>query len=71
MHALRSIAIGLLVIWAVEVLAIAAVALIGTVKSRATSDSRRAQATLHHDLSSYDLAQPAMADLVGSSRGDV
>jgi hypothetical protein len=69
-HALRSIVVGLLVIWAFEVLAIATVAVIAALKSRATSNSRRA-APLHNDRSSYDLAPPAMADLVGSSRGDV
>jgi hypothetical protein len=70
-HALRSIVVGLLVVWAFEVVAIAAVALIGSMKSRVRSDSGRTQATLRGDLPSYDLAPPAMADLVGSSRGDV
>jgi len=47
---LRSIVVGLLVVWAFEVVAIAAVALIGAINSRVRSDSGRAQATLHNDL---------------------
>jgi hypothetical protein len=70
-HALRSILVGLLVVWAFEVFAIAVIALIGAVRSRVTSESGSAQPTLRNDLSSYDLPQPAMADLVGSRRGDV
>jgi hypothetical protein len=68
---LRSIVVGLLVVWAFEVVAIAAVGLIGAMNSRVRSASGRPEATLHNDLSSYDLAPPAMADLVGSSRGNV
>ena len=71
MHALHSIVVGLLMVWAFEVVAIAAVALVGATTSRVRSDSGRTQATLRNDLSSYDPAQSAIADLVGSSRRDV
>jgi hypothetical protein len=70
-HALHSIVVGLLIVWAFEVVAIAAVALLGATRSRVRSDSGRAQVTMRNDLSSYDPAHSAIADLVGSSRRDV
>jgi hypothetical protein len=43
-HALRSIVVGLLVVWAFEVAAIAGIALIGAMKSRMRSNSVRVEA---------------------------